>query len=263
MTFVISDSIDVGISEPSDVTALPGGRFFVVSDVEPSGMIVSRDAKRERVAIVRSDDESGFEAVAFDPDRKRLYVVAEERHVLLTFEWNGELRARSEQALPPIGFVDPSKHKKGKKKKSANKGVEGMAWLSAERSPIGTARLVMAKEARPCALVLFDPDDIHSSIEVALDPEIERACEDFSGLALDPTSGNLFLCSDESATVAELEVTGGTAPYARLIEVTELRDRSGDLLERVEGIAFDETGDLHVLLENECTLWRFTRQRRG
>lgn len=253
--FRIADAIDVGIAEPSDVASLSGGRFFVVSDTAPVGVIVGRGRKAARVDFPRlSGKTSGFEAVAVDSDGGRLFVVREERRELHVFAWAG----RAATPIEPL-FVRELP-KLGKKKKGANKGVEGMTWLPAACSPTRKACLVLAKEAKPRALLLYDPDrDV--PIEVRLDPAIEDACADFSGLAVYPKTGRLFLCSDESATVAELMIEGARSPRAKLVRVTELRGRQGTLLKRVEGVAVDAVGDVHVLLENDAKLWRFTRRR--
>jgi uncharacterized protein YjiK len=279
IVFEVDRAIDVGISEPSDVTELPGGAFFVVSDVEAAGMIVPRKGKPVRVELsAAAEGESGFEAVAFDAKRKRLLVVREEHHELAVLRWAGTARAQPAleqlRPLPAIGASakDETKKKKdgkrGKKKKgkkdkkgkAGNKGVEGMAFLPASASPTKKAQLLLCKEAKPRALVLLDADGGGTPTEIALDPAIEAACADFSGLAVDPKSGHVFLCSDESATFAEIALVGGRTPRGELVAVTPLRDPDGEPLERVEGIAFDERGDLFVLLENDCVLWRFARK---
>lgn len=255
--FKIADSLDVGISEPSDVTALPGGVFLVVSDIEPAGVLVGR--RKGRVAIPGGPDgESGFEAVAYDAECGRLFVVREERHELAVLAWDGTAEGRPEavltRTLPAIAPV--------KKKKGRNKGIEGMTCLPALHSPTGRAHLLLAKEAKPRALVLLDGEAGDGDpLEIELDPRIEDACKDFSGLAIDPRSGHVFLCSDESATVAEIALSGDGGLRSELFGVTELRDRRGERLERVEGIAFDGEGDLYVLLENDCKLWRLARTR--
>ena len=258
--FQIADSLDVGISEPSDVTALPGGTFLVVSDLEPAGVLVGR--RKGRVAIPGGPDgESGFEAVAYDAERRRLFVVREERHELVVLAWNGTAEGPPEavltRALPAIA---PINKKSKKNKKGRNKGIEGLTCLPALHSPTGRAHLLLAKEAKPRALVLLDGEAGDGDpLEIELDPRIEDACKDFSGLAIDPRSGHVFLCSDESATVAEIALSGDGGLRSELIGVTELRDRRGERLERVEGIAFDGEGDLFVLLENDCKLWRLAR----
>lgn len=262
-SFRLAEPIDVGIPEPSDVTALPGGRFLVVSDLERLAAVVACDAKVTRISLLGGDEadgESGFEAVALDPDSGRLFVVSEERHELEVYSFpsatSAEVRPIARCALPPVGGG-----KKKRKKKDRNKGVEGMAWLPAALSPTGEAHIVLAKEARPCALLLLDAAGEGAPRDIALDERIEEACNDFSGLAVDPTTGRLFLCSDESAAFAEIELLERRGEIrAELVGSTELRDPRGRPMERVEGIALDERGDLHVLLENDRELWRLARR---
>ena len=272
IVFEVDRAIDVGISEPSDVTALPGGAFFVVSDIERAGMLVPRKGKGTHIVLpAAGEGESGFEAVTYDAARKRLFVVREEHHELAILRWSGTAKTLpvllDVHALPAIGRSTKKNGKKGKKAKkkdkkakASNKGVEGMAFLPASASPTGKAHLVLAKEAKPHALVLLDMDGGGEPLEIELDPSIAEACADFSGLAVDPKSGHVFVCSDESATVAEIAITRGRAPRGELVAVTELRSPKGKWLERVEGIAFDDRGDLFVLLENDRELWRFARK---
>ena len=259
--FRLAEPIDVEITEPSDVAALPGGLFVVVSDIERTAALVTPGGAVEHISL-RSDDgdhESGFEAVTFDPESRRLFVVSEERHELEIYGFSGtgfaDPRLLAHHALPALGAG-----KKKRKRKDRNKGVEGMAWLPAAISPTGKDQIVVAKEARPSALVVLDADGGGSPWEIALDERIEEACHDFSGLAVDPTSGRLFLCSDESAAFAELELVELRGELrAELVGVMELRDPRGDLMKRVEGIALDERGDVYVVLENARQLWRLER----
>lgn len=267
-TFRLAESIDVGIPEPSDVTALTGGRFLVVSDLERCAGLVGRDASVKRVFLLGGEptdgeSESGFEAVAYDPGTGRLFVVSEERHELEVYAFRGASSAKprllARRALPSFAGGTKKKKKK-KKKKDRNKGIEGMAWLPAALSPTKEAHLVLAKEARPCSLVLLDADGEGSPREIALDERIEEACHDFSGLAVDPTTARLFLCSDESAAFVEIELIERRGELrAELFGATELRDEEGRPMERVEGIALDARGDLYVLLEDDRELWRLAR----
>ncbi len=246
---------------PSDVTALPGGLFLAVSDLERTAAIVAPGGTVKHVLLAGEDagGESGFEAVSFDPESGRLFVVSEERHELEIYNFRGEAFADAtllaHGPLPPVGVGN-----KKRKKKDLNKGVEGMAWLPAALSPTGEPQLVLAKEARPAALFLLDAKGGGSPREIALDERIIDVCNDFSGLAVDPVGGRLFLCSDESASFAEIALLDDSGELrADLVGATELRDARGRPLERVEGIALDDRGDLYVLLENDRVLWHFER----
>ena len=85
-------------------------------------------------------------------------------------------------------------------------------------------------------------------------------CPDFSGLAVDPLTGRLFISSDKGSLVAEVALEGtGAHPRARLVQSFPLRDDRGKPLERVEGLTFDAAGNLHVLQENSRRLWRLDR----
>ena len=257
MVFKADRAVKLGIKEPSDVVALPGGGFLVVSDVEQWAMVVTRSGRGTCLQLPgAADGESGFEAVAYDAARKRLYVVREERQELVILRWAGTCTSLAKlvgvRALPGIGRS---------KKKRKNKGIEGMTCLPARFSPTGKAHLVLAKEAKPRAIVLLGADGEGEPTEIAVDRAIKEACTDFSGLAVDPVSGHLFVCSDESATVAEIVLHSRRKPRADLVAVTDLRDPRGRRLKRVEGIAIDKAGDLVVLLENRRELWRFARGR--
>ena len=258
VAFLRGRTTDVDIDEPSDVTVLRRGDLFVVSDVESTGILMTREGESARVEIAGvGDEESGFEAVAYDAKRQRLFVVREERHELAILRWAGTAATSTEllevRKLPSIGRT------KGKSRKKSNKGIEGMAWLPSRHSPTGKAHLILAKEAKPRALVLLDADGKGEPWEIPLERSIDKACADFSGLAVDPISGHVFLCSDESSTIAEIALHGGREPHGDLVAVTELRDRRGKRFDRVEGIAIDEDGRLFVLQENKRVLWSYER----
>jgi uncharacterized protein YjiK len=119
---------------------------------------------------------------------------------------------------------------------------------------------VLAKEGKPRTLALLDDSGKGKPLELQLDPALKAACADFSALAVDPRSGHLFVASDASSLVAEvaLERSGRTV-RAVLVQALPLRDDRGSLLQRVEGLAFDPAGNLHVLQENDRRLWRLDR----
>jgi uncharacterized protein YjiK len=94
-----------------------------------------------------------------------------------------------------------------------------------------------------------------------MDSQIKAVCADFSAVTVDPLSGHLFIASEVSALVAEVAlVRRGGKLTAQLVQSLPLRDGNGKPLRRVEGLAFDPAGNLHVLQENDRRLWRLERK---
>lgn len=241
----------IDLVEPSDVVFAGSGTFLVVGDLSDELLVLRADGTAARHALqgVKSTN-SGLEAIAFDPERRRLFVASEERELLVRFTFDP-----SKDAAPVVEEKIPLDLGRPK-----NKGVEGMAWLPAKHSPTGTARLLVAKEQEPQALALLDGDGTGAPARIALPPSLENGCRDFSGLALDPRTGHVFVVSQESATLAELTLTrAGTGISAGVVAVTPLLGKKGRPYERVEGIAFDDRGDLYVLLENDRELHHLQR----
>jgi uncharacterized protein YjiK len=91
---------------------------------------------------------------------------------------------------------------------------------------------------------------------------LTEACADFAAIAIDPITGHLFVASEESSSLAEIALDkSGKGVRATLVGVTPLADGRGSPLLRVEGITFDESGDLYVLLEDRRELHRLERVR--
>ncbi|MBM4378725.1 MAG: SdiA-regulated domain-containing protein [Deltaproteobacteria bacterium] len=240
----------VEVKEASDVCALPGGAFLVVGDRSDSAALLRPDGSQVRVKLAGlKDHKSGLEGVAFDPLKKRLFVSSEEKGELLRYAFDA---ATGRATLEKRFHLDLG----GK----ANKGVEGLAWLPGHASPTGTPQLLLAKEGKPRTLALLDDSGKGKPLELQLDSALKEACRDFSAVTVDSRSGHLFVASDASSLVAEvaLERSGGSV-RARLVQSLPLRDDRGQPLRRVEGLAFDPAGNLHVLQENDRRLWRLER----
>jgi len=221
----------------------------VVSDLSDKVALVRPDGTHTKIKLEGvKDGQSGLEAVAYDPRKRHLFVVSEEKGELLRYELDaakGKAKLEKKFELP---LVD------------GNKGVEGLTFLPGERSPTGKPQLVVAKEGKPRALYLLDADGSGKPDKIKLDPALEKACKDFAALTVDPLSGHLFVGSEESATAAEVVlVRKGKDVEARLVSTTALVDGEGRPLERVEGLAFDRFGNLHALLEDGRELCRFQR----
>ena len=240
----------VDVKEASDVCALPGGAFLVVGDLSDSAGLLRPDGSLQRVKLQGvKNHRSGLEGAAFDPLKKRLFVSSEEKRELLRYAFD-----------PSTGKASLEKTFQLDLDGKANKGVEGLAWLPGTASPTGRPQLLAAREGSPRALLLLDDSGKGKPLELQLDKALLQACADFSGLAVDPLSGHLFIASDQSSLVAEVALDGpGARPRARLVNAFPLRDEKGKPLERVEGLTFDAAGNLHVLQENARRLWRLER----
>jgi len=242
-----------GVNEASDVCALPGDRFLAVSDVAGAAGIVALGGQTASVPLEQlTRAPSGLEGVAYNEARKLLVVSSEEARTLHVYDWDAlSTTAPHLQRVVtvPLG---------GK----ANKGVEGLASLPAHLSPTGRDQLLLVKEGDPRMLALLEADGTGTLQRIQVDPRAEEACTDFSGVAVDPLTGHVWICSDETGRAAELKlVLAGGAWHAELVsEPLELKDADGQPLQRVEGLAFSSEGDLFVLTENERVLHHLARQ---
>lgn len=246
----LASEVALDLKEPSDVVALPGGAFLVVGDRSDRALLLRPDGSSAKVKLPGlKDGKSGLEAVAYDPRKKQLLVVSEESGRLLRYDLDAKKGTARLLAEEKTGISGKD-----------NKGVEGMAFLPGEASPTGRPQLLLAKEGKPRSLALMAPDGSGKATRVEVDQALLDACADFSGLAVDPVTGHLFVASQESAVVAEVRlVRRKDKVVAELVQALPLRDQKGRSLPRVEGLAFDVRGDLHVLLEDARTLVRFAR----
>jgi uncharacterized protein YjiK len=252
--FELAGTLKTNMPEASDVTALPGGRFLVVGDRKDSAVIIGADGKRQSLELPGlKNGNSQLEGVAYDPVRHHLFVSREESRELLRYEWD----ASKKGALPQLEKrfeVDAGGPK--------NKGIEGLSYVPADVSPTGEAQLLLAKEGKPRELQLIgDGGKTSKPLTVKLEKEVLAVCRDFSAVAIDPKTGHLFLSSDESAAVAQIKlVRDGDKVIGKLVQSFPLRDEKGKTLERVEGLSFNEKGDLFVLTENTGTLHQLARK---
>jgi len=240
-----------GVKEASDVVALPGGRFAIVSDTSDRLAVVDARGQGETFKLEGlKDGKSQLEGVAYDPVRHHLFVVREEAQELRRYTWHHDKDAAPR--LEKTFEVDRAGPK--------NKGVEGIVFVPADLSPTGRAQLLLAKEGNPRELWMHEGTGRPRYL-VTLEREVHQACSDFSGLAVDPVTGVVFISSDESAVCAQIKLVFRHARVVgKFLGSFPLRDARGKALRRVEGITFDEGGDLLVLTEDDGVLRRFARQ---
>lgn len=250
--FELTGSLKTGMPEASDVAALPGGRFIVVGDERDSAVIIDAKGKRTNLDLPGlKNGKSQLEGVAYDPVRHHLFVSREESRELLRYEWdaNGKDAPVLEKTFELAGS-GPS-----------NKGVEGLAYVPEAVSPTGQPQLLLAKEGSPRELSLIDDGGKGKPLPIKLEKEVLAVCRDFSAVTIDPKTGHLFVSSDESAAVAQVKlVRDGDKVIGKLVQSFPLRDEKGKTLERVEGLSFNEKGDLFVLTENDGKLHQLSRK---
>lgn len=252
--FEVAGVLKTGMAEASDVVALPGGRFMVVGDKSDKVTIVGADGKRTDLELPGlKNGKSQLEGVAYDPVRHHLFVSREESRELLRYDWDANKKDAPvlEKRIDLEGLRGPT-----------NKGVEGLTYVPGEVSPTGEPQLLLAKEGKPRELLLIgDGGKAKKPLSVKLEREVLAVCRDFSAVTVDPRTGHLFLSSDESATVAQIKlVRDGDKIIGKLVQSFPLRDDKGKPLERVEGLSFNEKGDLFVLTENNGKLHQLNRK---
>ncbi len=250
--FELAGSLKTGMTEASDVAALPGGRFIVVGDKKDSAVIVDAQGNKTKLDLPGlKNGKSQLEGVAYDPVRHHLFVSREESRELLRYEWNPD--KKTAPVLEKTIDVDAGG--------PINKGVEGLAYMPGEVSPTGEPQLILAKEGKPRELSIIGDGGKGKPLPIKLEKEVLAVCRDFSAVTIDPKTGHMFISSDESAAVAQIKlVRDGDKVLGKLVQSFPLRDEKGKPLDRVEGLSFNEKGDLFVLTENNGKLHQLNRK---
>jgi uncharacterized protein YjiK len=252
--FEVAERTKTNIKEASDVVALPGGRFLVVGDTSDKVGLMEADGSVSKLKLphLPNGKPSQMEGVAYDPVKHNLFVSREENREVVRYDWDPDKKKD-----PKYEKTIDLKHMGG----PDNKGVEGLTYLPGEFSPTGSAQLLAAKEGSPRELVLLDKGGGGKPQKIKLEDQVKSVCKDFSAVAVDPKTGNIFLSSDESSTVAQVELKrDGDKLVGRLVQSFPLRDNKDKPLARIEGLTFNEKGDLFVLTENDGVLMRLARK---
>ncbi len=246
--------LKTGVKEASDVVGLPNGSFVVVGDRSDRITVVGPNGKARQVELPGLENgNSQLEGVAYDPERHHLFVSREESREVLRYEWNPD-------SDKPPKLEKTFELPKGKR---SNKGFEGLAYLSGDLSPTGKPQMLVAREGAPRQLSMLADGGGGKLADVKLEKEVYAVCRDFSAVAVDPKTGNVFLSSDESSTVAQVRlVRDGDVVRGKLVQSFPLRTGKDKALERVEGLTFNGKGDLFVLTENDGELRQLNRRSR-
>jgi len=250
--FEVAEKTKFPVKEASDVVSLPGGKFLIVGDTADKVGLVGADGKLTKLKLPGlPNGNSQLEGVAYDPVRHHLLVSREEKGEILRYEWNPEKNTPPKLEKTFQIKLDGPK----------NKGIEGLAYLPGDFSPTGTPQLIAAHEGSPRELLLLGDGGGGKPIKIKLEEQVKSVCADFSAVTVDPKTGHVFISSDESSTVAQIELKrDGDKIVGRLVQSFPLRDKKDKPLERIEGLTFNEKGDLFVLTENDGALHKLQRK---
>lgn len=219
-------------------------------------------------------------ALSYDPDRKSLFTVTNQRNAIAELSLDG----RTLRRIPLIGFGDSEaveyispgvyvisderrqrliKVQIDDKTESldaataeqltlgidagGNKGYEGLAYDSKGK------RLFIAKEREPVQIIEvrgFPRSDssVPDVVEVTSDNERNARLfvRDLSSLQFDENSGHLLVLSDESQQIVELDTKGRPVGSGSLTAGQMGLRKS---VPQAEGLALDEHGTLYVVSE--------------
>lgn len=222
-----------------------------------------------------SDDVS---ALTYDPDRRSLFTVTNQRAELIELSLDGKILRRMpltgfgdaeavEYISPGIYVISDERAQRLFKVHvddntrwldaadseqlslglglNGNKGFEGLAYDSQGR------RLFVAKERDPLRILEitgFPGDEQRLNLQVTDDQRRDRGLfvRDLSSLQFDERSGHLLALSDESRLVIELDLAGRPISTLSLLRGMHGLKRS---VPQAEGLAMDEQGTLYLVSE--------------
>jgi len=232
--------------------------------------------------------EDDVSALTYDPDRRSLFSVTNQKAELIELSLDGRVLRR----IPLVGFGDaeaveyigPGTYVISDERAqrlfkvhvdertrwldaadseqlslglglNGNKGFEGLAYDSQGR------RLFVAKERDPLRILEitgFPSAEQRLNLHVADDLKRDRRLfvRDLSSLQFDERSGHLLALSDESRLVVELDVDGRPISTLSLLRGMHGLKRS---VPQAEGLAMDEAGDLYLVSEPNL-FYRFTKK---
>ena len=261
-TFRFADSYELDVKEPSGLAYIPELDRFVAIDDSSRTLVVFELTKHKLKADRldsrpdKKDKISDFEGITYDPERRRLITVSERSRRIRVFRLLAGRRTGKLSGLQQVG--DARLPKLGD---NPNKGIEGLAFLPGRFAPDSRSHIVAVNEADPKAVLLIDPETLKIEHTLELPKKWDKVIGDLSDAAVDPLSGHLFLLSDESRQVLELElrIKRGTLDLAK-VRRFDIEGRGTGKIKQPEGIVFDSDGDLYLTSEGSCLVYRYKRR---
>jgi uncharacterized protein YjiK len=238
----------IAAREGSGVAVHPAGVLLIVDD--EVGIYAHVPGTAPKAAPLEPADGTliaGAEGIALAGDGRTVFVVSEDSREVLAFgvTVRGKRaalgKARSLGKLPRLG-------------KKRNKGWEGIAVRPARFDPDGEERLVAVHEGKPRQVGIFSFDDLEAGEVLDLPAELDSELEDLSDVAVDPRTGRIYLLSDQSSSVAEVEVVAGRRRTR--LEVRAVARLPIEEGLKPEGMDIDDDGTLWLVTEEDRTVRR-------
>jgi len=240
----------------------------------------------EAKVIAGLDDD--VSALTYDPDRRSLFTVTNQKAELIELSLDGQVLRRIALAgfgdAEAVEYIAPGTYVISDERAqrlfkvhvdertrrldaadseqlslglglNGNKGFEGLAYDSQGQ------RLFVAKERDPLRILEitgFPSGEQRLNLHVVDDLKRDRRLfvRDLSSLQFDERSGHLLALSDESRLVVELDVDGRPISTLSLLRGMHGLKRS---VPQAEGLAMDETGELYLVSEPNL-FYRFTKK---
>ena len=260
MSLTARERIEIDIPSASGVVALERGRFVVVDD--DKGIYVQHPESAERLRSSSKHPElSDLEGICRTPDGEGILVVSEEKGEVYRLKLEGEGNDLEIGKPKKLGRL-PKLSKNG-----SNKGWEGIDVIPARFFGDDKPRVVAVHEGSPKRIGVFTYPDLDQAVLLALPRDIEKKLKDLSDIAVDPKTGHLFVLSDESSTIVELQLTrkSKSAPGALLeslkLESIGVHEVDSKKSEKPEGLDFGADGTLWVAMDGRSSLLAFDVER--
>lgn len=252
----------------------------MASDRRPATQVGLANYRVHIDALPLAGVASDVSGLTYDPDRRTLFAITNQRPEIIELSLQGEVLRR----IPVAGLEDPEAIEyvgpghfvvadersqtlvdiriddasqqldaAGARKlsigmeRNGNKGFEGLAYDSAND------RLFVAKEKRPVRIYEVSgfpmlAGDSSRPLHIADNPSRDATLQarDLSSLHFHAASGNLLVLSDESRVVLELAADGRTLSRLSLKKGKHGLAKS---VPQAEGMAMDAAGNLYVVSE--------------
>lgn len=246
MRLSIIEELRVELGEASAVVPLPGRRFLVADDEGGIRLIdAGQDPPHESILFDAGDDDrvAGLEGLCLVGGR--VYAVRERDGAVVSF-------ARPSSSSRRPALEDHGHLPRPDDAKKKNKGFEGLAFLPASVAWDGRDHLVAVHEGRPRAVSVFSWPTLDEEAHHFIDDTLDALLPDLSDVAVHPETGELWVLSDESETIAVVRLSQGGL---RLMTSHAVPVDDG---EKPEGLAFDDDGALWLVTDDSGRLLRLT-----